>query len=197
MHNPAVFRSTSPEVIEAHRENVARGRVATAKWRRFMDETGLKPVIIFHPQGAIVPGVYPSLEVDAHNPPPGWFWDSARGLLAPAPGHAGEPHAAGRAALEQLADMEWALDPLPGIDRLSSMHSITCLDCEDEVARLEAIAVARRGDSASMEINDEVWLILPQDAASAIDDGQWERSRRYLLEDALFTQTPALEALLT
>lgn len=198
MHIPAVFRSTSPEVVETHRANVARGRVATAKWRRFMDETGLEPAIVFHPQGAIVSGVYPSTQrgIHAHTPPPGWFWDPARGLLAPAPGHSGEPHIAGRAALEQLADMEWVIDALPGIDRRYSTGGITCLDYEDEVARIEAVAVARRGDSASMEIDGEVWLILSQGTMPAVDGSHWERSRRYLLEEALFAETPALESLL-
>lgn len=195
MHVPAVFRSTSPEVLETHRGNVARGRVATAKWRHFMDETGLEPVIVFHPQGAVVPGVYPALDTDTNHPPRGWFWDPARGLLAPSLA-SNQDRSAGKAALDRLSGMEWMIEALPGIGPASTMHSITCLDFEDEVARLEALAVARRGDSAVLEIDGTVWLILPQEFATAVDDLHWERSRRYLLEDALFTQTPALEGLL-
>lgn len=195
MHVPAVFRSTSPEVLEAHRRNVDRGRIATAKWRHFMDETGLEPVVVFHPQGALVPGVYPGPEFSETHPPHGWFWDAARGLLAPALGSA-HNRTAGRAIQERLADMEWVIEPLPGLGSACSMHGITCLDHEDEIARLEAVAVVRRGDSAVLEINGEVWLILPQDVVSAVSDSHWERTRRYLLEGVLFAETPALEALL-
>lgn len=160
-----------------------------------MDETGLEPVIVFHPQGAIVPGVYPAIEFDTTNPPNGWFWDTARALLAPALGR-DHDRTAGRAAQAQLADMEWVIDPLPGIASIAAMHSITCLDFEDQIARLEAIAVARRGDSAALEINGEVWMILPQTVASAVNDSHWERTRRYLLEEALFAGNSILEALL-
>lgn len=194
MHIPAVFRSTSPQVLEAHKGNVARGRVATAKWRHFLDETGLEPVVVFHPQGAIVSGVYPAFQADAHTPPPGWFWDTARGILAPALGRS-ETRDAGKAVLERLSDMEWEIESLPGIGGIASMHNITCLDVEDEIARLEAITVAKRGDSATLETNGEVWVILPQEAASVVDEEHWERSRRYLLEDALFSHAPALESL--
>lgn len=194
MHVPAVFRSTSPEVLEVHRGNVDRGRVATTKWRRFMDETGLEPVIVFHPQGAVVPGVYPAPGSDPDNPPPGWFWDTARGLLAPSLA-SNQDRRAGKAALDRLSDMEWATQNLPGLGSICSTHSITCLDFEDEIARLEALAVARRGDSAVLEIDGTVWLILPQSLVGAVDPVHWERSRRYLLEDALFTRTPALESL--
>ena len=195
MHVPAVFRSTSPEVLEVHRENVARGRVATAKWRHFMDQTGMEPVIVFHPQGAVVPGGYPALGFDATSPPEGWFWDSARGILAPALGR-NHDRGAGRAAQARLADMEWVIDPLPGIAPAATMHGITCLDFEDEIARLEAVAVARRGDSAALEVDGAVWMILPQSAAPAVSDASWERTRRYLLEDTLFAESPAMEGLL-
>ena len=159
-----------------------------------MNETGLEPAIVFHPQGAVVPGVYARSEHDATNPPAGWFWDAARGLLAPALGR-GYDRNAGHAAQAQLDRMEWMIDPLPGITPNAATHSTTCLDTEDDVARLEAVAVARRGDSAAMEINGAVWVLLPQAVSDAVSNLAWERTRRYLLEDALFAGNPALDSL--
>ena len=195
MPTPAVFRSTSPEVLETHRENIARGRIATAKWRRFTDETGLEPVIVFHPQGATVSGAHPAPGLDATNPPDGWFWDNARRLLAPALG-GDHDRTTGQAVQEQLASMEWIIDPLPGITPIAT-YGITCLDIDNENARLEALAVTRRGGRAALEVDNAVWITLPQSAVPAVDDNLWTRTRRYLLEDALFTNTPSLEGLLT
>lgn len=161
-----------------------------------MDETGLEPVIVSHPQGALVPGAYPSQEADITAPPSGWLWDAARGMLIPALASSRGDCDAARIAMKRLSGMEWVLDPLPGIEGQASLHNITCLDFEDSVARLEAVAVARRGTSAVLEINDEAWLILPQEVANLMDSTHWERSRRYLLEEAVLAGEPALEALL-
>lgn len=186
MPAPAVFRSTSPEVLETHRGNVIRGRSATTKWKRFMEETGMEPVITFHPQGAIVSGVYPAPGTDVTAPPPGWFWDPARGLLAPASQkNEGTDRSPGRSVMQQLADMEWTLKALPGIDGVASLHGVTCLDFDNVTARMEAAIVARHGDSAILEINHEVWLMIHQDMAPHVDEEHWERSRRYLLEEAM------------
>lgn len=158
-----------------------------------MDETGLEPVVVFHPHGAVVPGVYPPQGASLRTPPPGWFWDSARGMLAPA---LGKDREQGTAVMNRLSDMEWVMKPLPGVDGLAALRGITCLDFADEIARLEAVAVARRGDSAALEIHREVWLVIPQDVAELVDQKHWTRSRRYLLEEAVLAGEPTLASLL-
>lgn len=158
-----------------------------------MDETGLEPVVVFHPHGAIVPGVYPPQGTQTETPPSGWFWDTARGMLAPA---LGKDREQGVAVMNRLSDMEWVVQTLPGVDGMATLRGITCLDFADEIARLEAIAVARRGDSAVLEINREVWLVIPQDVADLVDPARWTRSRRYLLEEAVLAGEPRLASLL-
>lgn len=194
MDVPAVFRSTAPEVLEVHRENVAQGRNAAEQWRRFTEDTGLEPVIVYHPQGALVPGVHPSSPADTTTPPAGWFWDEARGLLAPALGSQKDT-ARGQRHLELLQALEWEVKPLPGVADVVTAQGITCLDMDDEGARLEAFTVAHRGERAALEAGGFVWLVVPHEQSDAVDSRLWERSRRFALEDALLELVPALEAL--
>lgn len=179
---PAVFRSTHPAVIETHRANVTRGREAATKWRRFSEDTALEPAIVYHPQGAIVTGAYPAHGTDPTTPPPGWYWDEARGLLAPSLATDEDRQ---RNILGRLAEMEWVVDTLPGLHHTAALHDITCLDSADDSARLEALTAVRTGGHAVLEIDGAVWLILPHELAEDVDPQQWERARRYALEDAL------------
>lgn len=187
MDVPAVFRSTSPEVLETHRKNVTRGRTATRKWRQFSEYTTLEPAIVYHPQGAIVTGAYPVHGTDHNTPPRGWFWDDARCLLAPALA-SDDKH--GQAMLALLTEMEWVIDPLPGIDAAAALQGITCLDVDPDSARLEALAVLRGGGCAALESDGAVWLLLPHELSEAASPVHWERARRYVLEDALLEHLP-------
>lgn len=180
----AIFLSTSPEVLEVHRGNVARGRTAIREWTRFHEETGMEPAVVFHPGGAILPGVYPPQRDTAHQPPKGWFWDPARGLYAPAPNRH-EPGDPGTKALDRLSTMEWTVDSLPGLTGPAAMGNVACLDGEDPVARTEIITTTRDGESAAIEIDGQVWLTLALDMADQATEDHWERSRRYLMEEAL------------
>lgn len=184
MTSSAVFLSTSNEVMEAHRGNVARGRKAIREWTRFHEETGMEPAVVFHPEGALVPGVYPPQGDTTHQPPKGWFWDPARGLYAPTPSkhEAGDP---GAKALQRLSTMEWTVTPLPGLTGPAALGNVACLDGEDPVARTEIITTARDGESAAIEIDGKVWLTLAPDIADQATEPYWERSRRYLMEEAL------------
>lgn len=192
---PAVFRSTSPEVLETHRGNVNRGRAASARWRRFTEETGMEPAVIFHPHGAVVPGAHPPHGVEPPTTPPGWFWDSAQSLLIPSLGKQSD-QSASMAAKNRLSAMEWVVETLPGVTESASLHSVTCLDIADSTARLEVAATLRGGRNAALEVSGAVWLIFPHEKADLVDEGHWERSRRYLLEGAVIAEQPSLEALL-
>lgn len=173
MPNPVVFRSTSDRVLATHHRNIARAATAERKRRTFTEQTGLEPVIVVHPEGAVATGVRPLHSADPAPPPAGWYLDGERGMLAPSLGPDGQ------AALAALAELDWTAEPLPGLDGGLVRPHLPLDHPHSTIAEIAPLPVG-----TAVEVDGAVWVALPRLAASDVDTSLWAPTRRYLLERA-------------
>lgn len=164
-----IHTSRAPHVLATHRHNLDTRAAIQRRWGDTFAPTGHTPAIIWHPTGALVTGIHPAGPV-----PRGWVMDHSRGILIP-----DVTTPAGRAISVQLADLEWVRLPLPGLHLPDGTHP--------PLPHLEpdGLDLADPSTCGVLEVAGALWCLTPQGYADMADPRIWQRSRRYLLEEAL------------
>lgn len=172
----AIHISYSPDVLTTHRRNLTTHAAAATAWATAQQTTGHPLAITYHPAGAVVTGIHPTSPHEESAPPPGWTTDTIRRILVP-----DLTTTTGRTLFDTLSALEWVSEPLPGIHLPDGANApLTHLDPLELYCGPGDLPVF-----GVLEAAGAIWCLSPQEHAATFDPQQWERSRRYLLNNAL------------